>query len=426
MTHDIDDADARFAQRLAALDENLRLGGEAVSTGETGDVDTRLKSAREVLELLHAAFQGDARVDPPRAALPAMRERVGRFVVEGILGEGAFGRVYRARDPVLGRAVALKVAKMRDREAVQSVKRFEREAKALAMLRHPNIVTLFDYGQDGDDFFIALALIPGRTLQEEIARRKNDGTLDPRWAAETAAATGRPQADIDRFLAWRLRQVCAKDAKDRPVWPRNAAAETNISFLFSGEQDAHAPLARRPDGVETPVFRRISARTLMGESRAALPADRVSAEPFAGRFVVIGASHADAHDEHMTPIGKLPGAIIAANAIAGAPAILSAIEVSAFGKTAMALLLFAAFAALSLRFRASVASVVVSLCSLALLPVLGRIFAPSSALEIVFAAIAMLAMFAAIESALEIWQGWREGLGWRVLLKPSKSPKEIA
>ena len=157
-----------------------------------------------------------------------------------------------------------------------------------------------------------------------------------------------------------------------------------------------------------------------------MPAGRVSAEPFVGRFVVIGATHADAHDEHMTPIGKLPGAVIAANAIAGAPAILSAVELSAFGKTLVALLLFAAFAALSLRFRASVASVVVSLCSLALLPVLGRLFAPSSALEVVFAAIAMLAMFAALESVLEIWRGWRDGLGWRVLLKPSKSPKEIA
>lgn len=242
----------------------------------------------------------------------------------------------------------------------------------------------------------------------------------------TAAASGRSLADVDRFLDWRLRDVCAKDAKERPAWPRNAAGETNISFLFGGESDAHIPETRRPDGVETRVFRRISARSLLDATRAPLPAARVSAEPFVGRFVVIGATHADAHDEHMTPIGKLPGAVIAANAIAGAPAILSAVELSAFGKTLVALLLFAAFAALSLRFRASVASVVVSLCSLALLPVLGRLFAPSSALEVVFAAIAMLAMFAALESVLEIWRGWRDGLGWRVLLKPSKSPKEIA
>jgi WD40 repeat protein len=257
MTHDFDDADARFAEKLAALDENLRLGGESVSTGETGDVDTRLKSAREVLQLLHAAFQGDARVDPPRAAQPAMRERVGRFIVEGILGEGAFGRVYRARDPVLGRAVALKVAKMRDREAVQSVKRFEREAKALAVLRHPNIVTLFDYGRDGDDFFIALALISGRTLQEEIARRKNDGTLDPRWAAETAAA-------VAEALAYaHASGIVHRDVKPGNVLIDEAGTPHLTDFGLAADREGLERLTHTGQMLGTPLY--MSPEQIRGE-----------------------------------------------------------------------------------------------------------------------------------------------------------------
>jgi len=89
-----------------------------------------------------------------RSANPAP-ERIGRFVVLGRLGAGAFGTVYRARDPQLDREVALKVPNAGVLTDPKRVERFLREAKAAAQLRHPNIVPVFDAGRDGDLYFIA-------------------------------------------------------------------------------------------------------------------------------------------------------------------------------------------------------------------------------------------------------------------------------
>jgi hypothetical protein len=113
----------------------------------------------------------------PPAALPT---RVGRFQVHDFLGEGAFGRVYKAHDPQLDRLVALKVAKPELSCSEQRVKRFLGEARAAANLRHPHIVPVFDSGQDGPHLYIASAFIAGRSLDRALAERP----LAPREAAE--------------------------------------------------------------------------------------------------------------------------------------------------------------------------------------------------------------------------------------------------
>ena len=237
-----------------------------------------------------------------------------------------------------------------------------------------------------------------------------------------AAAGGRGSGDLQAFLDWRARASCAKADAPRPAWPRNAAQEAHISFLFGPADADGGPRVTRADGREVALFRHVSARTLVDARGAALAPASVSDEPFAGRFVVIGASHADAHDAHLTPIGRLPGALVAANAIAGAPAILDAADIGPGGRTLIALALFGAMAFATLRLRAAVAGLVVALFCLAGLPALGRIVAPSSALEIVASAIAMLATFAALETLLEIAAALRAGQGWRVVLKPSRAP----
>jgi tetratricopeptide (TPR) repeat protein len=106
----------------------------------------------------------------PRSPLPT---RVGRFEIRRELGEGAFGKVYEAYDPQLDRAVALKVAKLDRGDAAERINRFLREAKAAANLRHPHIVPLYEYGQDGDQFYIASAFIRGITLARDLHERKS-------------------------------------------------------------------------------------------------------------------------------------------------------------------------------------------------------------------------------------------------------------
>jgi eukaryotic-like serine/threonine-protein kinase len=87
--------------------------------------------------------------DDPEDAI--LRGRLGRFEIQQLLGEGAFGRAFRAYDPVLDRAVVLKIPKFAPDQKNQ-VERFFREGKATARLRHPNIVAVHDAGREGATF----------------------------------------------------------------------------------------------------------------------------------------------------------------------------------------------------------------------------------------------------------------------------------
>ena len=90
------------------------------------------------------------------------------------------GRVYLARDRSLSREVALKVLDERHAENPQFVERFRREAKAAASLSHPNMVTVYDAGEDDETPYIAMEHVPGGTLKNRLQER---GVLPPRVAA---------------------------------------------------------------------------------------------------------------------------------------------------------------------------------------------------------------------------------------------------
>ncbi|HUQ01789.1 MAG TPA: serine/threonine-protein kinase [Kofleriaceae bacterium] len=91
----------------------------------------------------------------------------GRYVVQEELGKGGMSVVYAAYDPELDRRVALKVVRA-DRLTTQHRQRLHREAQALARLSHPNVVTVFDAGDVGDETFVAMELISGRSLRRWI------------------------------------------------------------------------------------------------------------------------------------------------------------------------------------------------------------------------------------------------------------------
>ena len=100
---------------------------------------------------------------PSSGSRPAP-ERIGRFRIYRFVGEGGFGRVYEAYDPQLDRTVAVKVAKVGRPNEKEQAKRFLRVRRTAARnLRHPNIVPVFDSGQDGEELFIASASSPGKS-----------------------------------------------------------------------------------------------------------------------------------------------------------------------------------------------------------------------------------------------------------------------
>ena len=108
----------------------------------------------------------------------------GRYAIIERVGTGGMAEVYRARDELLGREVAVKVLSERFGRDRSFVERFRREAQAAANLNHPNIVSLFDYGSDDGTYFIVMEFIDGSSLSDIIRR---EGALMPERAAEIAS-----------------------------------------------------------------------------------------------------------------------------------------------------------------------------------------------------------------------------------------------
>lgn len=120
------------------------------------------------------------------------RETVGRYQLRARIGGGSVGEVYVAFDPTIGRTVALKLIPAErhgpagtalSRPSGESV--FRREVAAAGALVHPNIVTLYDAGRDGEHYYLAMELVEGITFSEEI---RQAGRITPQRAIEVGAS----------------------------------------------------------------------------------------------------------------------------------------------------------------------------------------------------------------------------------------------
>lgn len=146
--------DCPSAQRSAWLD--LECGA-----------DDALRS--EVDALLH---EYDALAREPEVTPEVLPRAIGRFEVVRRLGGGGMGDVYLARDPGIDRLVAIKVLQQDFAREPHYKDRFKREAKAAGNLRHPNIVTIFEFGEEDGQPFLVMEYVDGRTLFDVIADRE--------------------------------------------------------------------------------------------------------------------------------------------------------------------------------------------------------------------------------------------------------------
>jgi serine/threonine protein kinase len=96
--------------------------------------------------------------------------RLGPYEITGLLGAGGMGEVYRARDSRLQREVSIKVLPEAVRDDRERLARFEREAQTASNLNHPNLLTIFEIGEDGGTRFIAAELVEGETLRARLGR----------------------------------------------------------------------------------------------------------------------------------------------------------------------------------------------------------------------------------------------------------------
>jgi len=128
--------------------------------------------------------------------------RLGPYEVLGLLGAGGMGEVYRARDPRLGREVAVKVLSGDVASDPERLARFEREARAVAALSHPNVLTVFDVGTRpaGDTAggsvgaaavpYVVTELLEGETLRELVSRRSPTQRQVLSFAVQVAQGLG--------------------------------------------------------------------------------------------------------------------------------------------------------------------------------------------------------------------------------------------
>jgi len=147
--------------------------------------------AEAVLEWMKRTHGGSTTSDTmTRKKVSGTPQRLGRYVIEKRIGRGAMGAVYLAKDPRINRPVALKVIpiekEFEDEELKEARLRFYREAESAGRLTHPNIITVFDAGEDKGLAYIAMEYVPGIPLRSFTDPKK---LLAPKRALALAAST---------------------------------------------------------------------------------------------------------------------------------------------------------------------------------------------------------------------------------------------
>lgn len=195
--------------------------------------------------------------------------KLGPYEINSPLGAGGMGEVYKARDPKLDRFVAIKVLPPSLAENRDLLSRFEREAKAVAALNHPNILGIYDFGTEGDHTYAVMELLEGESLRDRL----RTGALAPKKAVELASqmAEGLAAAHVrgivhrdvkpENIFLGRDGRVKILDfglAKQLPKWTGAAGPHTNLP--------TEAPSAPTEAGVVMGTVGYMSPEQVRGES----------------------------------------------------------------------------------------------------------------------------------------------------------------
>jgi serine/threonine protein kinase len=174
----------------------------------------------------------------------AARARLGPYEILELVGAGGTGEVYRAFDPRLGREVAVKVLPEEVGSDPERLARFEREARAVAALNHPNTLTVHDVGTHEGTPYVVTELLEGETLRQLLSRR---------------SPTQRQVLSLAAQAARGLEAAHAKGVVHRDLKPENLFVTTDgrlkildfglakvVSAVTAGSQEATASSPSRP------------------------------------------------------------------------------------------------------------------------------------------------------------------------------------
>ncbi|HET9940608.1 MAG TPA: serine/threonine-protein kinase, partial [Candidatus Eisenbacteria bacterium] len=169
--------------------------------------------------------------------------KLGTYEILAPIGAGGMGEVYRARDSRLGREVAIKVLPRDLASTPEIIARFEREARLISSLNHPNICIVHDVGHEGDDFYLVMEMIEGESLADRVGR----GPL--------------PTEDVLRFgiqIADALDRAHRAGIIHRDLKPGNVMlARSGAKLLdFGLARSGGGPVAQTTSGINSPTMSR--------------------------------------------------------------------------------------------------------------------------------------------------------------------------
>jgi len=170
------------SEKIRESEASTGLLPTAEKTAETPEIESRVETEGvpepETIEdeaTLYEQTSRKLKATAPSHRPADSRKTLGRYEIQEVLGKGAMGTVYKGLDPAIDRLVALKTIRLdavAEESEIQELKeRLTREAKAAGKLSHPNIVTIYDVGHEGDLQYIAMEYLEGYTLEEIIKRQ---------------------------------------------------------------------------------------------------------------------------------------------------------------------------------------------------------------------------------------------------------------
>jgi serine/threonine protein kinase/Tol biopolymer transport system component len=182
--------------------------------------------------------------------------RLGPYEIVAPIGAGGMGEVYKARDTRLDRAVALKVIQSSIADSPEMRERFEREARAISALDHPNICILYDVSREGDVSFLVMQYLEGETLADRLARAGkplSDPTRPSSGSGETSLATiSRGPIPFDTALKYAAEIAHALDAAHRRGIVHRDLKPGNVMLTKAGTKLLDFGLAKLAAGNATP------------------------------------------------------------------------------------------------------------------------------------------------------------------------------
>lgn len=250
----VSDYEGRFPEegsRIQAIFEEAQRAGSLVSSVKLTGVET--SQGPEV----KAASPKSSAVSPPK--------KLGRFEIRSVLGEGAFGTVYRAHDPQLDRDVALKVPRFAGKQSREERERFLREARAAAGLHHAHICPVHEVGTiDGRDY-IVLSFIDGKPLSKLLQTQ-------PKLSERQIAA-------VIRKLALALQEahdqgIIHRDLKPANIMINRKGEPVIMDFgLARRENSGDAQISHSGQIMGTPAY--MSPEQARGDGKAVGPASDI-------------------------------------------------------------------------------------------------------------------------------------------------------